>query len=354
MGLAEQLPTDYNNLLAAVLIIQRIVHGYAAFLGGKMTVECCRAWFPDHFDLTVGLEACGYYIGGALATFMGGYVYEAWGYFAPYLCWSLIALTIWIYNFIVMPRTADPVLVKPKDRSAGTSIEAPWADDTVQAEEGEEEAEKVEPCHGLSWLISIPLVAMSLTVMLEGFTAAITTPYLAKTFDVSISRGSSYVFALFLGLMAGSASSGSILQLGWISASKVMAAGSFLCVIMVILVFPGEDIQLLYKLVPKLAYLGIFLQGYGSQMIGVASLSAVEQIHTVIGQRSYSKSNKSTAATVWLCAWMVAVYGGHLVALVVMKSMSFTQGGWMMAGFSAVSVVISIAQDITVHRACRQ
>ena len=355
MGLVEQLPTVYNNLLAAILILLRTVHGYAAFLGCKMTVECCRAWFPDHFDLTIGLEVSGYYLGGSFAILMGGYVYEACGYYAPYLSFALIALTFWIYNIMAMPKTSDPVLKKPNNYVTETAIEAPWANENGLSEEERREdvpetVEEVVPCHGLSWLISIPLFAMSLTVVLEGFTAAITTPYLTDTFDVKIGRGSSYVFIQYIGLTVGAAISGSILQLGWFSASKVMALGSFLGLLGVLLVFPGEGIQLLYKLVPQLAYLGVFLQGYGSQMIGVASLSAVEQMHTVIGQRSYSKSNKSAGATLWLCVWMGAVYGGHLVALMVMKYMSFTQGGWMLAGFSAVSVAMCIAQDITVNR----
>ena len=355
MGFVEQLPTDCNIFLAAVLIVMRTVIGYSGFLGCKMTVECCRAWFPDHFDFAVGLEVSAYYSGGSLAILMGGFVYEACGYYAPYLCWGFIALIFWTFNFIVMPKTSDPVLVKSKNCGTGSAIEAPWANENGLSEEERREdvpetVEEVVPCHGLSWLISIPLFAMSLTVVLEGFTAAIATPYLNETFNVTIGRGSSYVSMQYLGLMAGAASSGSILQLGWFSASKVMAIGSFLGVLGVLLVFPGEGIQLLYKLVPQLAYLGVFLQGYGSQMIGVASLSAVEQMHTVIGQRSYSKSNKSAGATLWLCVWMGAVYGGHLVALMVMKYMSFTQGGWMLAGFSAVSVAISILQDITVNR----
>ena len=116
------------------------------------------------------------------------------------------------------------------------------------------------------------------------------------------------------------------------------------------LIFPEESIKFLYDGVPQVAYFGLFLQGYGSQLIGVATLPAVEEIHTVLGGRPYTSSNKSTAATLWLCAWMSFGYGGHLVALIVMGIMTYSQGGWMLAGFSAVSLVVCIFQDIVIWR----
>ena len=86
-------------------------------------------------------------------------------------------------------------------------------------------------------------------------------------------------------------------------------------------------------------------------MIGVSSLVAVEEIHSILGQRSFTKKNCSTAATLWLCTWMGAVYVGHLFVLVmVMKYMSYFQGGWMLAGFSDLSIAISIFQDILISR----
>ena len=159
-----------------------------------------------------------------------------------------------------------------------------------------------------------------------------------------------YVLVQYIGLIAGASTSGSILQLAWLSTSKVMAAGSFLGMIGVILVFPGERIRFLHSSVPQFAYLGVFIQGYGCQLIGVASLSAVEEIHTLVGRRNYTRENSSTATTLWLCAWMIAVYMGHLLALFVMKYMSYSQGGWVLAGFCALSFVMSIAQDTAIRR----
>ena len=353
MGTVEMLPPDYNKLLAALLILLRTIHGYVTFLASKLTVECCRAWFPDHINLTVGLACSAYYFGGSLVILMGGHAYEAFGYQVPYLFTGIAVILFWVYNFICMPRTSEPVFVKV--RNTGGIIEAPWSDEIVLTEASykgrvPEKGEKVSSLLGLSWTVVIPLAAMSLTVVFEGFSAAITTPYLNDIYDLPISRGSSYVFVQYIGLMIGAASSGSILQLGWFSASKIMAAGSCFCVVGVMLIFPGESIKFLYDGVPQVAYFGLFLQGYGSQLIGVATLPAVEEIHTVLGGRPYTSSNKSTAATLWLCAWMSFGYGGHLVALIVMGIMTYSQGGWMLAGFSAVSLVVCISQDIVIWR----
>lgn len=354
MGLVELLPTDYNQLLAAILIIQRTLHGFLAFLTSKLTLECCRAWFPDHFNLTNGLQCSGMYFGGSLAILMGGYVYEAYGYQMPYVFTGIICLLFWLYNLICMPKNSDPVIVKVKE--VGDTIEAPWSKEESLTEAANlgnapEMSEDVASSLSLSWRVAIPVAAMILTVVLEGFTAAITTPYLKDIYDIPISRGSSYVFVQYIGLMVGAASSGSMLQLGWFSASKVTAGGSILCVLGVMLVFPGEGIYFLYKEVPNIAYIGIFLQGYGSQMIGVATLPALEETHVVLGGRPYTSKNKSTAASIWLSSWMMSVYGGHLVALMVMELMSFSNGGWMLAVFSSVSVFMSIAQDIAIWRA---
>ena len=130
-----------------------------------------------------------------------------------------------------------------------------------------------------------------------------------------------------------------------------MAAGSFICVLGVMFVFPGQGIKFLYEGVPQVAYFGVFLQGFGSQIIGVATLPAVEETHTaVLGGRPYTSNNKSTAATLWLCAWMMSVYAGHLVALMVMEFMTYSQGGWMLAAFSALSLAVCISQDIVIWR----
>ena len=110
--------------------------------------------------------------------------------------------------------------------------------------------EEANPPLGLSWFVAVPLVAMSLILVLEGFSGAITTPYLNETYDISISQGSMYVLVQYIGLIAGATTSGSILQLAWLSTSKVMAAGSFLGMIGVILVFPGERIRFLHSSVP--------------------------------------------------------------------------------------------------------
>ena len=355
MGFLELLSTEYNNFLAAALILQRIIHGYAAFLGCKVTVECCRAWFPDHIDLSVGIEVSAYYLGGSLAILMGGHVYEIYGYQASYMSFGSISLLIWVYNLMFMPKTSDPVFVDATFLGTEDTIEAPCTDEKLLSEDStklgaSKGSEEPIPPYGLSLYAAIPLAAMSLTVVLEGFSAAITTSYLKETFDISMGQGSSYVFALYIGLMLGAASSGTILQLGWFSASRVMALGSSFSVIGVILVFPGEfkGMRFLYKLVPQSAYIGEFFQGFGGQMIGVSSLAAVEEIHSVLGRRSFTKKNSSTAATLWLCVWMGAVYGGNLLALMVMKYMSFTQGGWMLAGFSALSVALSVIQDSVI------
>ena len=47
---------------------------------------------------------------------------------------------------------------------------------------------------------------------------------------------------------------------------------------------------------------------------------------------------------------MVAIFSGHMVALMVMKFMTYTQGGWMMAGCSLLSLFICVVLEVLARR----
>lgn len=356
---------SYNNLLVAILISQRFLHGYFAFLASKASVECCRVWFPDHYNLTFGLECSAYYLGGAIAILMGGYVYQIFHFKEPFLLFGLIALVFLLYNLAVLPHNSDPVLGKAKDVLVVETKEAPL--DVVicntKAEDTPEENKcnlkdlkqdapmpAAEPSPGVSWRIILPILAQCLTVVLEGFSSSITTPYLTDKFDLPISQGCSYVFVFYISSMIGCTTSGVLLQRKYASRSKVVATGSLLCAVGVLLIFPGEDVPFFYDKVPQMAFAGMFLQGQGCQMVSVASLPAIEEAHVVLGQRPFTRKIKSTLSTLWLFSWMLSVYGGHMVALLVMKYMSYTHGGWMLAAGSLIAVAISLAQDLALQR----
>ena len=187
-------------------------------------------------------------------------------------------------------------------------------------------------------------------VVVEGFSSSITSPYLCDTFDLSISQAGSYVFVFYISSMIGCITSGILLQVRFCSRSKVVMTGSLLCALGALLIFPGRDVSLLFSLVPQTAYLGMFLQGQGCQMVAVASLPALEETHVHLGGRSYTRENKSTVSTLWLFSWMMSVYLGHMAALLVMKFTTYTHGGWILATCSLISVAISIVQDIAIQR----
>ena len=285
---------------------------------------------------------------------MGGYVYEVFGYQMPFLFIGVISIILLGLNIIALPSTHDPVYVKSK--RAGFTPDNTFGGDTedhaeyhngdhVLRETEHVGVEEVEPTIGLSWFVIFPILAQSLTIVLEGFSTVITTPYLKDEFDISIDQGSGYVFTFYMAMMAGSATSGYVLQVGWASASRVMGVGSFLGFIGVMLTFPGPYVQSLYRNVTHLAYVGITLEGFGCQLVTIATLPAIEDVHRVIGKRPYTKKNKCKATTLWLCSWMLVVYGGHLVALLVMEVTTYTFGGWFLAGCSLVSFLISIGLD---------
>ena len=328
-------------------MLQRLLHGFLGFLCCKATVTCCRFWFPDHVNLVIGLEMSMNFLGGGLCILMSGYIYQALSFNGPYFVVSLLSAVCWLFNFIVMPKTLDPVHCKPKSRNGN-------ADDTRENEksdspEVDSNSDETDE-KGLSWLVLFPLTAQALNALIEGFSAAITTSYLKEEFGIDIGEGSSFLFVMFLSFIVGASGTGYILQRGWLSSFGAMIAGASLSILGLFLLFPVQNLPALYQHVPKLAYVGTALMGLGVQLISIATLPALEDIHVGIARRRNTRKSKSQAASFWIIFWMLAVYVGHLVALLVMKFMSYSHGGWMIAGCSGISVSICLVLEILRRR----
>ena len=105
-----------------------------------------------------------------------------------------------------------------------------------------------------------------------------------------------------------------------------------------------------YRQVPKLAYMGTALIGIGTQLVAMGSLSAIEDTQVCIARKRLTKKSRSQAASLWVICWMVAVYCGNMVALLVMKLMTFTQGGFTMVACSLLSAGICTFLQIMYRR----
>ena len=346
-GVVEYLPTELNTLLIVMMLLFRFIHGLAGFICGKGTVLCCRAWFPDHVNFTVGLEMSVNYVGGGLSILMSGYIYSALGFNVPYFFVSFLSALCWLYNFFVMPRNSVAVFSK-NDISGNVGIISEQMSGNDYSASGETSTiAPAEPTEqSLSWMILLPLLAKSMVSLQEGFISAITTPYLLDEFGVDINQSSILLSFMYVSLIAGSVGAGYILQRGWLSNFRTMIAGGVLSTVGLFLTFPDKNWTALYSKVPMLAYVGNFLIGLGTQLIAIAALPALEETHVCIAQRIYTRKSKSQAASLWLIFWMLSVYSGHLVALMVMEFLTYPQGGWLMIGCSAVSMVICVALEI--------
>ena len=344
--MAEYLPTEYNQLLAVILMLQRLVLGGLSFICCKTTVTSCRAWFPDHVNLTVGFYMSSDYLGGGLSILISGYVYQALSFKEPFYVVSLICVAFWLFNFFIMPRTSDPVYRKAKAEE-GNHDNGQTNEQAMTSQNSNLD----QPCEiGLSWLVIFPLVGHGLTAMIEGYASAITTPYLQDKFAIETGQGSTYVTVMFVSFIIGSAGAGYILQMGWVSNFKTMTIGAILSIIGLFLIFPGQHLWGLFDIVPKLAYAGTFFIGLGSQLISIAGLPALEETQVILAKRKYTSKNKSQASSLWIISWMLSVYAGHLVALMVIKFMTYTQGCWLVAGCSGLSVCICVALEMFSRR----
>ena len=269
---------------------------------------------------------------------MGGYIYQQLGFDKPFYIAASICALCWLYNLLIWPSTSDPLF---SNESPTPKVQD---ENSVHSDSGGSDET------GLSPLITFSLTAHFLVSLLEGFIAAITTPYLHDKFAIEIDEGSGYVLVMFISFTIGSAGAGYILQKGWLSSYRIMIAGASSSFLGPFLIFPGQSIPGVYAIVPKLAYVGTALIGLGCQLTCIGSLPALEETQVHIAQRSYSTKNKSQAARFWVICLMVAVFSGHMVALMVMKYMTYSQGGWMMAGCSLLSLFICVVLDVIARR----
>ena len=339
-GLIEYLSLKQNQLLSILLMLQRVFHGFVGQICCQGTVLCCRAWFPDHVNFTVGLVMSMNFLGGGLSIFMGGYIYQQLGFKEPFYIAASLSALCWLYNLLICPSTSDPLFSNAKPH---TKAEVQNENSKNSDSEGSDET-------GLSPLIAFPLAAHALVSLLEGFIAAITTPYLHDKFAIEIDEGSGYLLVMFISFTIGSAGAGYILQKCWLTSYRTMETGASLSILGLFLIFPGQRFPRVYAIVPKLAYVGTAFIGLGCQLISIASLPALEETQVNIAGRSYSTKNKSRAASLWVICWMVAVFSGHMVVLMVMKFMTYTQGGWMMAGCSLLSLFICVVLEVVARR----
>ena len=161
---------------------------------------------------------------------MGGYIYKAIGFNESFYIVAFLSALCGLFNFLAWPSTSDPLFQiensTPKD-----------LDKTSQDSDSGETGER-----GLSPLTAFPLAAHALVSLLEGFVAAITTPYLHDKFGLEIDEGSGYVLVMFIAFTIGSAGAGYILQQGWLSSYRTMITGSTLSILGLFLIFPGQSI----------------------------------------------------------------------------------------------------------------
>ena len=158
------------------------------------------------------------------------------------------------------------------------------------------------------------------------------------------------MLVMFIAFTIGSAGAGYILQKGWLTSYRTMITGASLSILGLFLIFPGQAFPEVNAIIPKLAYPGTALVGLGCQLISIGALPALEDTQVYIARRGYSTKNKSQAASLWIICWMVAVFSGHMITLMVMKFMTYSQGGWMMAGCSLLSLLICVILEVVARR----
>ena len=195
-------------------MLQRVFHGVVGPTCYQGAVLCCRAWFPDHLNFTVGLVISITSLGGGLSIIMGGYIYQELGFNKPFYIATSLSVLCWLYNLLIWPSTSDP-LFNNESPTPKVQDENSVCSDTGGSNET-----------GLSPLITFSLTAQFLVSLQEGFIAAITTPYLHDNFGIEIDEGSGYVLVMFVAFTIGSAGAGYILQRGWLSCYLIMITGA--------------------------------------------------------------------------------------------------------------------------------
>ena len=326
----------HNPLFSAISLIIRIFGGIVSHTSMVTAVECIRSWFPYQFQILTSLT-CGTsgYIGYAIGSTVGSILYENFGYYAPYL-FGLAYLTFsLILCLLALPRTRDPLgghqILVPKLSSSDSSIELSTGYDSI------------------SPLVMLPLVGQFCINVATGYLNIAIVPFLVECCNVSISRGGSYITILNLTVALGFGMAGWISQKRLISTLSLSAVGGLVVTVAILLMFPDPDLAVLYEKVHYIGYLAIVLAGLGDPMVLSVSIMNMESVQTELCQRTLQDEQKSKLVSIWSVIWMVGLYGGMFFAGILMDTLPFAVGAWIISSICGFGVAIFVGLRIFMY-----
>ena len=324
-----------SNFFAWACLVLRVVLGIINFVVMRLFVECSRTWFPGVFQLVYNLVTGTFsYVGFALASLLGGYIYDRWGFAAPFFVSSGCSFISFIICFMALPHSNIPIIPEK------VSLEVP------EKKRKRRVQRQVSVRDPLTALILLPVLAQFLVNMSGGYLMITTTPYLEACCGVPLSRGGSYVMLYCIIVAVGFVVGGFISNKGWISLNSQALLGCSLVIIGMLITFHSPDTHLLYSNSHYVAYVGIILVGLGDPICVSVVLRYMEHVQTHLRARHISPAQKSICSSIWIIFWCSGFYAGFFAAGIFTEYTSTAFGAWMMALLCAAGMAIFLALQI--------
>ena len=200
----------------------------------------------------------------------------------------------------------------------------------------------------LTLFAAFPTIAAFFLDATYGYTVAIVAPYLLEVFKLSVSQAGFYVMVLNLAMAFGSFLSGLLMQKNLLTSSKIMGLSAVMSITGHWFLFQSSAVPLLHNSVPYTAFFSLFFIGCAIQSGSMASFKAIEDLQVTVLKKSFGRTTRSTASSVFYTIVTFAGAAGAGITVVVIDYLDYGQGSWIIIGGLLITFVISVGLEITL------
>lgn len=349
--LASGLLYQIENTTTVVVLsaIFRFMQGILAYTRSMVGVDLCHSTFPEDFEWVYGFLNAAYFAGHGIAEIVGCYLFDHYGYLVPFLFATGITLVSSLMTYFVIPNTPTYLYSQEPAAKQATVIANPGSGADPTDTDKERGAAEVgsEPGVKLTPLLGLPIVAAALININYGVIQVIVTPFLHDEIGTTISYGGTVSLFVSIGMASSACIAGWLIQRKSFHSFTLMAIGSFVTAIGLLLAFPPPYIPALYNNAKWLSILGVFIAGFGDPLVTLPTLRAMCDLQEA-RTGPLSASTVTIVTSIWLMFYHGAYYAGSFLAGLMTDYLSFSETAQVLAAGCMIAFGFSVYMRLFV------
>ena len=315
--------SENNHVFIGTLILLKVLVGMTGQTLNNVWIEGVRAWFPRHFQLIYSIICSGWLLGYGVGAFFGASIYNItdW-YWMPYLAVSIYLILSLIATFFTIPNVSPEYEKLPDDESHL---------------EGKEQHTSISP------YTFLPVFSVLATSLSRGIMVLALTPYSVNVMEVSVWVPGFYLFLSNCTMSIMCIITGFFSKNNSVSFNTQSIVGSFTTLLTLLVVFPPSYFYpMLGHAFPYVVGFAIFGFSCGDNAQMMVCISQMEEVHETITACKLTRKQKNRIDMFWFASYMFGVYGGRLVSGFFMVLLTWSQMGFLLAGFCGMGLVFLI------------